>query len=94
LLHQPIAPEAAAPAPAHTNVADQPTAGWTAHDGVGCPVNDLARVQVRFRADRDRAAAEDASGPEGVAAHVYSDSWTFHAGSQSAADIVEFRVVA
>jgi hypothetical protein len=93
LLHQPIAHNAAA-SPGRLAVAEEPPVGWTDHDGAGCPVSDMARVQVQFRADRDRAEAEDASGPTGNSAHVYSDSWTWRARSHSAADIVAFRVVA
>jgi hypothetical protein len=75
-------------------VADQASSDWIECDGSGCPVSDLARVQVQFRADRDRKAAERNSGPEGNTAHVYSDSWTYPATSESPVDIVACRVVA
>jgi hypothetical protein len=75
-------------------VADQASSEWIEHDGAGCPVHDLARVQVQFRADRDRRTAERSSGPEGNVAHAYGDSWIFAAGSECAADIVAYRVVA
>lgn len=67
---------------------------WIKHDGTACPVSDLAKVQVRFRMDRDRGVAERLSGPEGNSASAYGDSWEFSEGSESPSDIIEFRVVA
>jgi len=75
-------------------VAEQAFQDWIDHDGAGCPVSDLARVQVQFRADRDRRTAERDSGPEGNTAQVYSNSWIYSAGSTAAADITAYRVVA
>ena len=74
-------------------MAEQASQDWIDHDGAGCPVSDLARVQVQFRADRDRRAAERSSG-EGQPAHVYSDSWIFGAKSSAACDITAYRIVA
>ncbi len=75
-------------------MAEQASQEWTDHDGAGCPVSDLARVQVQFRADRDRRTAERASGAEGNVAHAYGDSWIWATGSTCAVDIVAHRVVA
>jgi hypothetical protein len=72
-------------------VAEQASTDWIECDGAGCPVSDLARVQVQFRFDRDRRAAERANQPEGVPAHGYRDCWT-HQDAPS--DIVAYRVVA
>lgn len=73
------------------DVADPASTDWIECDGAGCPVPDLARVQVQFRADRDRRTAERMSGPEGNVAHAYSDSW-IHTGGP--VDIIACRVVA
>jgi hypothetical protein len=75
-------------------VAEQAYQDWIDHDGAGCPVSDLARVQVQFRADHDRRAAERLSGEQGNVAHAYSDSWIWAAGSDCPVDIVAHRVVA
>jgi hypothetical protein len=75
-------------------VAEQASSDWIECDGTGCPVSDLARVQVQFRADRDRRTAERNSGAGGNPAHVYSDSWVYPPTSKSPVDIVACRVVA
>jgi uncharacterized protein involved in type VI secretion and phage assembly len=75
-------------------VAEQASSDWIDCDGSGCPVSDLARVQVQFRADRDRKTAERSSGPDGNVANAYSDSWVYSATSEFAADIIAYRVVA
>ena len=75
-------------------MAEQASSDWIECDGTGCPVSDLARVQVQFRADRDRKTAERMSGADGNVAHAYSDSWVYPAISEAAADIVACRVVA
>ena len=67
---------------------------WIEHDGAGCPVSDLTKVQIRFRHDRDRGVAERLSGPDGNAASAYGDSWEFREGSESPSDIIAFRVIA
>jgi len=72
-------------------VAEQASTDWIECDGAGCPVSDCARVQVQFRYDLDRQAAELKNPAIGVPAHVYNDCWT-HQGAKS--DIVAFRVVA
>lgn len=72
-------------------MAEQASSDWIEHDGAGCPVSDLARVQVQFRADAGRRTAERMSGPEGNVAHAYTDSW-IHSGGP--VDIVAYRVVA
>ncbi len=64
---------------------------WIECDGAGCPVSDVARVQVQFRFDRDRRAAERANPADGHPAYIYRDCWT-HQGALS--DIVACRVVA
>ena len=74
-------------------VAEQASTDWIECDGTECPVSDLARVQVQFRADRDRKSAERLSGPEGNVANAYSDSWVYSATSEFAADIIAYRVV-
>ena len=72
-------------------MADQASTDWIECDGAGCPVSDLARVQVQFRFDRDRRAAERANPADGVSAYGYRDCWV-HQGAPS--DIVAYRVVA
>jgi hypothetical protein len=67
---------------------------WIEHDGAGCPVSDLAMVQIQFRHDRDRQVAQRLSGPHGNAASAYGDSWEFSDGSEAPCDIVAYRVVA
>ena len=72
-------------------MAEQAFTDWIECDGAGCPVSDVARVQVQFRYDLDRQTAELKNPAIGVPAHVYNDCWT-HQGAKS--DIVAFRVVA
>ena len=72
-------------------MAEQTSTDWIECDGAGCPVSDLARVQVQFRFDRDRRAAERANAENGDPAIAYRDCWT-HQGAPS--DIVAYRVVA
>jgi hypothetical protein len=72
-------------------VAEQASSDWIEHDGAGCPVSDLAVVQVQFRFDRDRKAAERACGQGGVPAHGYGNCWT---SLDAPSDIVAYRVVA
>jgi hypothetical protein len=73
------------------NAQDVTATDWIEHDGAGCPVSDLARVQVWFRFDRDQRAAERQNQPDGVPAHGYSSCWT-HQDAPS--DIIAYRVVA
>lgn len=72
-------------------MAEQASQDWIDHDGAGCPVSDLARVQVQFRYDRDRPAAERSSHVDGVPAYQLRDCW-IDQGAQS--DIVAYRIVA
>jgi hypothetical protein len=72
-------------------VAEQASTDWIECDGAGCPVPDVARVQVQFRFDPDRQTAELANAANGDPAHAYRDCWT-HQGAPS--DIVAYRVVA
>jgi hypothetical protein len=72
-------------------VAEQASSDWIEHDGAGCPVSDIARVQVQFRFEVDRASAEKASGELGSPAHEYRCCWK-HQGAQS--DITFYRIVA
>jgi len=72
-------------------VAEQASTDWIECDGAGCPVSDCARVQVQFRFDRDRRAAEGANAANGDPAAAYRDCWV-HQGAAS--DIVAYRVVA
>jgi hypothetical protein len=64
-----------------------PIGDWQDWDGGECPC-PVNRVQVQFRCDASRDAAEKVSGERGNHAHVYKWSNTGSAG-----DIVAFRVV-
>jgi hypothetical protein len=68
----------------------EPSPGWIECDGEGCPVPPEARVQVQFRMDRDQAAAERLSTPQGNVASTYELCWK-HSGAGT--DIVAYRQV-
>lgn len=72
-------------------MAEQASSDWIEHDGAGCPVSDLARVQVWFRFDRDARAAERSNHVDGVSAYGLRDCWTHQ---DAASDIIKYRVVA
>lgn len=65
------------------------SAGWIDCDGVRCPVAPGARVQVQFRQDRSREAAERLSTPHGNLASTYF-GWV-HTGAGT--DVVAYREV-
>lgn len=73
---------------------EQASSDWIKCDGTGYPGSYLVRLQVQFRAGRDRESAERSAGREGNTAYFYSDSWTYSATSESPGDIVACRVVA
>lgn len=72
-------------------MADQASTDWIEHDGTGCPVSQLARVQVMFRFDRSAHAEDVRNLAEGHPAHVWGCCWN-SAGFPT--DIVAYRVVA
>lgn len=72
-------------------MAEQASSDWIEHDGAGCPVSDLARVQVWFQFDRTAEAVEARNRPEGQPAHIWGNCWD-DLGCPT--DIKRYRVVA
>lgn len=70
-------------------LASELSPGWIECEGNACPVRPGARVQVQFRHDRSREAAERLSTPHGNFASSYQ-GWV-HTGAGT--DVVAYRVV-
>jgi hypothetical protein len=48
---------------------------WIDHDASGCPVSDLARVQVWLCTDLCRCRPEADNSPDGTPAHLFGAAW-------------------